>query len=399
MAAKHPVTVAQPKEIAEENQEPLNYKTWVLKVSIHCEGCKRKVKKILASIHGVYMTDIDLKQQQVTVTGTVDADTLINKLVKTGKHAVLLHGQNPLTDTDADHKVKKQQQTNKQKPITINQESSSSDKKNNNAAEVKLQENPSSSSLSKNESVTVVKNTEAGTRLVNGKSPADVSRDGVVKQSKAEVKQNVTGDTGNQSSVVAENKGPVKESKVGVKQNVTGDTGNQSSAVAGCDGQVKGSKNVTEDTGNQNCDTEGCSSGTPNSSGKKKKKKGQKRNNLTTMEGSSEHSAPAYTGSTQNYVGPAPMPANNSPTRHYGFESPATHYYAPPVPVVSYNTVNLGTSYGYYTSPSPYNSYAYMNPGTERDVLPSDLDSYVVTQPSDSFEVFSDENPNACSVM
>ncbi|KAF5937267.1 hypothetical protein HYC85_024773 [Camellia sinensis] len=63
--------------------------TWVLKVSIHCEGCKKKVKKALHNIDGVYTTDIDCQQHKVTVTGNVDAETLIKKLAKTGKHAEL----------------------------------------------------------------------------------------------------------------------------------------------------------------------------------------------------------------------------------------------------------------------------------------------------------------------
>ncbi|KAH6769710.1 Heavy metal transport/detoxification superfamily protein [Perilla frutescens var. hirtella] len=73
----------------EPSQPPLHYQTWVLKVSIHCQGCKRKVKKVLQSIEGVYTTNIDSQQQKVTVTGNVDAQTLIKKLVKTGKHAEL----------------------------------------------------------------------------------------------------------------------------------------------------------------------------------------------------------------------------------------------------------------------------------------------------------------------
>ncbi|GFP83453.1 copper transport protein atx1 [Phtheirospermum japonicum] len=75
---------------AEETlQSPLQYQTWVLKVSIHCQGCKRKVKKVLQSIEGVYTTDIDSQQHKVTVTGNVDPQTLVKKLVKTGKHAEL----------------------------------------------------------------------------------------------------------------------------------------------------------------------------------------------------------------------------------------------------------------------------------------------------------------------
>ncbi|KAL6522831.1 hypothetical protein OROHE_016678 [Orobanche hederae] len=71
-------------------QPPLQYQTWVLKVSIHCQGCKKKVKKLLQSIDGVYTIDIDSQQQKVTVTGNIDPRTLIKKLVKSGKHAELL---------------------------------------------------------------------------------------------------------------------------------------------------------------------------------------------------------------------------------------------------------------------------------------------------------------------
>nr|XP_043629283.1 heavy metal-associated isoprenylated plant protein 36-like [Erigeron canadensis] len=72
----------------EQNNTPtLKYKTCVLRVSIHCVGCKRKVKKVLQGIEGVYTIDIDAKQHKVTVLGNVEADTLVKKLVKTGKHA------------------------------------------------------------------------------------------------------------------------------------------------------------------------------------------------------------------------------------------------------------------------------------------------------------------------
>uniref|UniRef100_A0A7N0UJ09 HMA domain-containing protein n=1 Tax=Kalanchoe fedtschenkoi TaxID=63787 RepID=A0A7N0UJ09_KALFE len=73
-----------------EETPTLTYQTWVLKVSIHCEGCKKKVKKVLHSIDGVYTTTIDSQQHRVTVTGNVEAETLIKKLQKTGKHAALL---------------------------------------------------------------------------------------------------------------------------------------------------------------------------------------------------------------------------------------------------------------------------------------------------------------------
>ncbi|URE35200.1 Heavy-metal-associated domain [Musa troglodytarum] len=80
---------------AAEPSEPLNYKTWVLKVSIHCEGCKRKVKKILKSIPGVYDAEVDARQHKVTVKTVVDAETLIKRLGKSGKHATLWPEKKP----------------------------------------------------------------------------------------------------------------------------------------------------------------------------------------------------------------------------------------------------------------------------------------------------------------
>ncbi|KAL1359161.1 hypothetical protein HN51_004436 [Arachis hypogaea] len=70
-----------------DSKPPLKYQTWFLKVSIHCDGCRRKVKKVLQSIDGVFTTIIDQQQQKVTVTGSVTVETLLSKLLRAGKHA------------------------------------------------------------------------------------------------------------------------------------------------------------------------------------------------------------------------------------------------------------------------------------------------------------------------
>ncbi|XP_022973781.1 heavy metal-associated isoprenylated plant protein 35-like [Cucurbita maxima] len=72
---------------AEAAPQPLRAQVWILKVSIHCEGCKRKVKKVLQSIDGVYTTIIDSEQQKVTVTGNVSRETLTKRLARAGKQA------------------------------------------------------------------------------------------------------------------------------------------------------------------------------------------------------------------------------------------------------------------------------------------------------------------------
>ncbi|KAL3505861.1 hypothetical protein ACH5RR_031243 [Cinchona calisaya] len=70
-------------------EEFLKIKTCVLKVNIHCDGCKNKVKKILQKIDGVYKTNIDSELGKVTISGNVDPETLIKKLRKSGKRAEL----------------------------------------------------------------------------------------------------------------------------------------------------------------------------------------------------------------------------------------------------------------------------------------------------------------------
>uniref|UniRef100_A0A7N0V303 HMA domain-containing protein n=1 Tax=Kalanchoe fedtschenkoi TaxID=63787 RepID=A0A7N0V303_KALFE len=71
-------------------QELLKIQTCVLKVSIHCQGCKRKVKKLLSKVEGVYAVEVDEERGRVTVSGTADPAALVKKLAKSGKRAELL---------------------------------------------------------------------------------------------------------------------------------------------------------------------------------------------------------------------------------------------------------------------------------------------------------------------
>ncbi|KAM7463468.1 hypothetical protein LguiA_031589 [Lonicera macranthoides] len=73
----------------DEDFKLLKIQTCILRVNIHCDGCKQKVKKLLQRIEGVYQVIIDAELQKVTVSGSVDSATLIKKLVRAGKHAEL----------------------------------------------------------------------------------------------------------------------------------------------------------------------------------------------------------------------------------------------------------------------------------------------------------------------
>ncbi|KAI4299570.1 hypothetical protein L6164_033014 [Bauhinia variegata] len=67
--------------------ELLKIETIAFKVHMNCQGCMNKVKKLLRKIEGVYKVEINAEEEKVTVTGIVDPSTLVQKLVKSGKHA------------------------------------------------------------------------------------------------------------------------------------------------------------------------------------------------------------------------------------------------------------------------------------------------------------------------
>eukprot|EP00250_Pteridium_aquilinum_P029502 c39534_g1_i1 orf=109-465(+) len=77
---------------AEGGKAPAKVETINLKVFIHCEACKKKVKKTLNCIEGVHTVEVDGSLGKVTVTGTVDSKVLVKKLEKAGKVAEVVQG-------------------------------------------------------------------------------------------------------------------------------------------------------------------------------------------------------------------------------------------------------------------------------------------------------------------
>ncbi|KAG6477347.1 heavy metal-associated isoprenylated plant protein 32-like [Zingiber officinale] len=96
--------------MSKEANKFLKIQACVLKVNnICCDGCQKKVRRVLLRTEGVYEVTIDGEKRKVTVTGTADPATLIRKLNKAGKHAELWHakggGQQKLTDMLQEHKL------------------------------------------------------------------------------------------------------------------------------------------------------------------------------------------------------------------------------------------------------------------------------------------------------
>lgn len=361
-----------------------------LRVSIHCQGCKKKVKKILQAIYGVYDIDIDQKQHKVVVTGNVDGELLVWKLTKAGKHAELW--------PEKEDSGKKKQVNSESKEKRQSDAESSEGIKENDKEDVKVvAQDPS-----KNAEGTNNNNTKSKAVKKNSDGCAAGKAAVQLQEPKPEVRQ----------TVVLQPAGPVTDKKVSIAVQVPNDN---------------------EATGNENI-TGGAGGGGAGGAKKKKKKvtatgKGSNSNNGNEVgsdakanEGSSNQSngqghvhEPAVPVSSSV---PFVIPTNESSTRHHHFyrEYPP-HYYAPPaapaqvVHNVSYHTAQPSSSYGaaYYAPPQPY-SYAHVvRPGYEVEpppytyeapsYAPSYNSSYASSQPSDSFELFSDENPNACSLM
>lgn len=65
------------------------FQTVELKVRMDCEGCERKINKVLSSMSGVQTVDINRKMQKVTVSGYVEPNKVLKKVKRTGKRAEL----------------------------------------------------------------------------------------------------------------------------------------------------------------------------------------------------------------------------------------------------------------------------------------------------------------------
>ncbi|KAM7469743.1 hypothetical protein LguiA_007926 [Lonicera macranthoides] len=363
---------------AEEPSESLKHKTWFLKVPIKCscEGCKKKVRRILFKVEGVYSVDVDTKQQKVTVVGDVNADVLIKRLAKHGKEAKLWPQNTEPTEKKSGKAKNKDKQENPEsgKPATV--DGGATGGEGGGDKEVKPPV--------KVEAGEKVK--ESSKKGVEGSGGPGGGGGGDAKATEA-------------AGEIASGGEKVKETKSEGKKPVPGSAGDKSVEKSGDDNKSAESGSVVE----------------------KKKSKGQK--GKTTEGEPSSGPPPARMGSPTHESGP-PHPGNQNPPRHQGHQyRELPHFNAPP-PVMSYNMAHPSSSYSSYFPqlPQPY-SYAYSQPDPAVHATPPDFHPYPSVpdfhqypsvaqamppnyhpyppphQQLDSFEIISDENPNGCLIM
>ncbi|KAM1525927.1 hypothetical protein ACFX10_010327 [Malus domestica] len=429
----------QPEGSEEVFQPPLNYKIWVLKVPIHCEGCKKKVAKILKKIDGVYKTEFDGnigKENKVTVTGNVEPEILIKKLAKGGKYAEMWPCQKANNSNNSNDK-KKNKEKNKEKQQGEDTQGSEdgnhggtggggscdNERETVEAEVVQVQDNRG-------------KKNKGGSGAGGSKTPEGVN---AVKVNEGDGAPAKSGGGGKGKGVKDE---VVKQGK---PVNMSG----QPAAAEKCFGG-------DDDEDDSNCEVDksgggGRGGGGPSSSGTRKNKKGPK--GKANADDSDEveqcgDAAPPRTGSPPNqgnvprgppmpqgpYMLPsgtqgpnfapalapapasAPAPANHMAPHQqmYEYQYPRQNYNGLPLQAMNFNTAYPARSYGasQYAAPLPHaHSYTYASQSVaaESELRSYHSDSYPQYYPSppeynspqqsDSFVMFSDENPNGCSIM
>jgi len=243
---------------------------------------------------GVFTTAFDSQQNKVTVTGNVAVETLIRKLLKTGKHAEIWSENIAAKEKNSGRAKNKDKDSDPESGINDN------DKKDENPCEKKVEEKFSS-----------VKN--------SGKEKSPENHPGDEESPKVD---------------------------------------------------QKGSE------------SEGAASTAAKGGGKKKKRRGEKGNNASSGLAAPLFGTPASTGSQSHDLGTNHGVGlmNLNPTRQSSSHHPQGNYHQP-VYVASYNRIHPTPSFG----PS--------SAGTHHEIYP------VQATPLDSFQIFSDENANGCSIM
>ncbi|XP_050384181.1 heavy metal-associated isoprenylated plant protein 36-like [Argentina anserina] len=363
--------------------ETLRYKTWILKLSIHCPACGKKVTKILKKIDGVYITEVDFAQQRVTVIGDVEPEIMIKALSKkTSKHVELIR-----PETKANPEENQCIPKSKEKQSYPNEASEERKENHSDGEDKKKGKQPV-----KSEVVKVVESGGGGSKNFEAGSSSytkSVEEPDGGKQSEGGEKQAVDEKSGAVDGDGSGDGGGKKENK-SKKQNV----------------------NVTEGKITEIGDV-APSTAPPAQTGPLRQPQPQVANVQTTVpKVQKPFPMPLYHDKPQQREVHDHPRQQQQPFEH---PHPRQQQCFTPVHAMNYRVAHPSVSNDtarYAAPPADPQTHTYAHWGLENefvdpllDSLPAALPSHQHQHPynssdsSDAFSYFSDENPNACSIM
>ncbi|KAK7275590.1 hypothetical protein RIF29_16709 [Crotalaria pallida] len=95
----------------------MSSQTVVLKVAMSCQGCAGAVNRALGKLEGVESFDIDLKEQKVTVKGSVEPETVLQTVSKTGKKTALWEEEAPVEPAEPENNPFESEAESENKPL------------------------------------------------------------------------------------------------------------------------------------------------------------------------------------------------------------------------------------------------------------------------------------------
>ncbi|XP_039060013.1 heavy metal-associated isoprenylated plant protein 7-like [Hibiscus syriacus] len=120
----HFVVISSDELICDTYWQPPAVITVALKVGMHCEACAQVLRKRIRRIKDVESVETDVRNDQVTVKGTVDPTKLVEYVYKrTGKQATIVKDEERKEEEKNEQETKKENQVEDDKKSDDNKPS------------------------------------------------------------------------------------------------------------------------------------------------------------------------------------------------------------------------------------------------------------------------------------
>ncbi|XP_059646838.1 heavy metal-associated isoprenylated plant protein 6-like [Cornus florida] len=356
----------------------------VLKIDMHCEGCARKIKRSVRHFEGVESVKADVGGGKLTVTGKVDPAKLRDRVAEKTKQKVEIVSPQPKKDAAAagggGDKKPEEKKSDDKKPAGDKkpEEKKADDKKAVSASTVTLKIR-----LHCDECTDKIKRIISKIKGVESVT-AESKKDLVMVKGSMDVKELTKLKDKLKRSVEVV---PAKKENAPAKK---ADGGGEKKAKEGGGDKKENAPAKKADGGGEKKEKEGGGDKKENAPAKKADGGGDKK----------EGEAKAAGGGGGDATKKEEPKVEVNKMEYHGYHPQYSYYSAP---ALAYNHGYINEGYGDLV---PQFNQGYANQGYGMDYPPSYPThvvnyppSYLPPYPTHAPQMFSDENPNACSVM